>query len=836
MILNFDKHSLLINNKRILVRSAAFHYFRCPGADVWKDRLSKLKACGYNAVDLYFNWGYHSHHPGIYDFTENKDIRTLLDITADLGLFVIARPGPFINGEVSGGGLPCWLFNVPDVVIRNRKDCDFIYSEPYMRAVKEWYSRIIPIINEYNNIIAFQIENEYSTNMAEPDYMQELYDMSRAMGVKAPIFHNDAFGACLYSDIVNIYALDTYPTINFNYDWRDNPYGFGVLDCLEENIRECSLDSPLFIAELQSGWFDKWDGFGYEYIRSKLGREHINIVTKTALSQGVTMFNHYMACGGTSWDQLACDEVYTSYDFAAPVSEFGIPQENYYKAKEINYFLQAFNLAETDAAELDIPDQNDGNLFIKARNDNLNNCKWLFIRNLNGERKNLELVNGFKTELAAYDMKILPAGLDLFGCRIDFSGLSIFGRVEKENYEIILMLLDDNNEVIISDFEECSGEIPREPFDNRIKLSPCKDLSSCKFTRNGKVTEFIFLNQETSDKTWILEDKIIIGPDFLLDNPFKAAISRENEKNLKIITPNFEWQVKEISPEFQETKLPEKLHWSFYKCAPEIEVGYDYSSWNFAEPDRLDCISNRVYNEFIWYKGTFTGVIDQMELDIKHCYSIYINGIQVFHHDFLHYDCGKELDELITINIDKKVFKHNNEITVLVQNMGFNKGFENPPDLPRGILTLKTEPQKDIEWQIRGGLTPEIEEWAFVSEKELNDASENSYLVWAETTFEYKKPDNVYSPLSLNLDSPPFDIANIYLNGNLIGRYRKTKCAQTIFYLMDGFLQEKNSISLVIWNQENHQKIEDYKFDDKNVNIKIGCIGFYDLFSFVEIL
>ena len=120
--------------------------------------------------------------PGHYDFTGNKDIRALLDITAELGLYVIARPGPYINAELSAGGLPTWLFNIPDVVIRNRKDCDFIYSEPYMHAVKEWYSRIIPVINEYHNVIAMQIENEYSTNEAEPDYLQELHDLVRESG------------------------------------------------------------------------------------------------------------------------------------------------------------------------------------------------------------------------------------------------------------------------------------------------------------------------------------------------------------------------------------------------------------------------------------------------------------------------------------------------------------------------------------------------------------------------------------------------------------------------------------------------------------------------------
>ena len=55
-----------------------------------------------------------------------------------------------------------------------------------------------------------------------------------------------------------------------------------------------------------------------------------------------------MGCGGTNWGTLSLQEVYTSYDFAAPISEKGIPWENYYKAKEINYFFRHLTLPATD--------------------------------------------------------------------------------------------------------------------------------------------------------------------------------------------------------------------------------------------------------------------------------------------------------------------------------------------------------------------------------------------------------------------------------------------------------------------------------------------------------
>lgn len=839
MNLNYDKYSLKIENKPVVIKSAAFHYFRNPGENVWKDRLSKLKACGYNTIDLYFSWAYHSPQPGIYNFEEIRDIRKLLNIILELDLNFIARPGPYINAETSAGGLPPWLFNVPGAVLRNRKRCDFIYSKEYMYYVKEWYSRIIPIINEYSNLIAFQIENEYATNNEEADYIQELFDFARESGIKVPIFHNDSFCGGLYSDIVDIYAFDIYPAISFDNDWQENPYSFGSLDCAEENLRHYSPDAPLYLAELQSGWFDRWGGKGYEFIREKLGKEHINIVTKTALSQGITMFNHFLACGGTSWDNLASTEVYTSYDFAAPIAECGIPQENYYKAKEINYFLDAFNLAQSELLEdetsiLKEPDL--GNIFAKIRKDNINNCKWLFIRNLNLSRKLISLKSGYSVSLKPFDMKILPMDLDLFACKIKFSSMSIFARIYNSDHEIIFLIPDENSEMIISDYASISASdaVSIQANEHFIKILfrsiPHNDLLSCKFTKGDKTTEFIFIKEETADKSWIINNQLVIGPEYITDNNKKAAFERNSE--LEVITLDNCSIIKKKNIEI-ESGIQQKTNLNFksYNCSPEIDLNFDYSNWNsLSAPSLFDCISNKVYSEFIWYKASYKGIIEQIEINALHCWSIYLNGIQAYAHDSFHFECGSEVQEKITVNLDKKRQEKNsmNELTILAQNMGFDKGFQNEPNLPRGILSLKTEPSKEIEWKISGGLTPQKENW-YLEDDGLKSLSQNSYLKWLTANFSIELSENKFSPLYLEFDNPPFDKALIYLNDALIGHYWKSKGPQTKFYLMEGFLNSTNSISLLTWNNVSVEQMQDFNIKDINVNIKIGKYDSYDL-------
>ena len=62
--ITFDPYSLMIDGTRLFVWSGEFHPFRLPSPALWLDILQKMKASGYNAVCMYFNWGYHSPPPG----------------------------------------------------------------------------------------------------------------------------------------------------------------------------------------------------------------------------------------------------------------------------------------------------------------------------------------------------------------------------------------------------------------------------------------------------------------------------------------------------------------------------------------------------------------------------------------------------------------------------------------------------------------------------------------------------------------------------------------------------------------------------------------------------
>ena len=801
----YDKYSLIIDGKRVFIKSGAFHYFRTPGEEMARDRFMKMKAGGYNTVDIYFNWNYHSPRQGEYDFSGIKDVRKILKAAQDVGLFVIARPGPFINAEVNAGGLPFWLLKMEDVIPRNRKSTEYHYSPKYMEYIREWYDHIIPIIKEFDNIILFQIENEYATDTMEEDYMRELYSMARERGITCPIFHNDAYFAGLWADCVDIYALDLYPYINPNQNWKQDNFCFDTLDNVEDIFRCAKENSPPFIAEMQSGWFDKWDGSGYKFMREALGDEHINIMTKTALSQGVTLFNHYMIAGGTNWADLACDEVYTSYEFCAPIDEFGVPQANYFKAKELNYFLDSFDLTCTEPKDFDFSQEN---IYAKVRHDNTNNCDWLFIRNMNSELAEINLPNGKTVKLKPYDMKICPMNLELKGCEIEFSDLEIFARLQNEKEETIFLLADENANIYIKDYEVLSGN--RKNYDN------------FNLVKDGKKTQFVFLNKELADKTWLLGDKMIFNADYVLPNGAIAV-----EKNTEVAYYDLENKFSSrtcLVGEFWDFARIRTLDISKVEyCAPEIDIDYDYSNWKKIS-GKTDSLSCDLYDEFVWYKTKIPNNLTELTLSARHLFAVYVNGKEILNRNSYKIEKLQEVPETICIPLCERVLtKEENELTILVQNLGFDKGFSGDTNNPRGLVICETTPQIPLEFSVCEKLSLERRDWR---------ESENPYLAKITAHFDVDFKDNEFFAKYISFEDFKCRRATIFLNGVKIGRYIKRTHVQDKFYLINEFLKPHNTLEIVVWAKDRNTKsLWGFKFDLKNVKIKLGTFKKYQLFK-----
>ena len=97
-----------------LLATADYPYYR-DDPTVWRDRLRTLRdETGIRVVTSYFPWRHHQPDADTPpDFTgatrPDRDLLGYLRICAELGLSVIAKPGPFIHAETNYGGLPDWI-------------------------------------------------------------------------------------------------------------------------------------------------------------------------------------------------------------------------------------------------------------------------------------------------------------------------------------------------------------------------------------------------------------------------------------------------------------------------------------------------------------------------------------------------------------------------------------------------------------------------------------------------------------------------------------------------------------------------------------------------------
>ncbi|OXM63281.1 beta-galactosidase [Amycolatopsis vastitatis] len=343
----YDKYSLKLDGKRLYVWSGEFHYWRLPSPDLWRDVLQKMKAAGFNAVSIYFDWGFHSPKQGVYDFTGIRDVGKLLDIARQTGIYVIARPGPYINAETDSGGFPGWLTKQAGLARTSAPD--------YVAAAKEWFTAINAVLKRHQvtdgggPIVLYQVENEYSGTVLDAGYMQALVDKARADGITVPLFHNDVWPGGKWAPgkpgAPDLYAFDGYPNL---FDCR-NPQVWKPAPDFRWT-RPVSPDTPMFVAEFQGGSFDPWGGPGYDKCRELTGASFENVFYKNNISSGLTLQNFYMTYGGTSWGWLPDPNVvYTSYDYGAAISEARQLGPKYDEQKRIGYFTQAVEpLTKTD--------------------------------------------------------------------------------------------------------------------------------------------------------------------------------------------------------------------------------------------------------------------------------------------------------------------------------------------------------------------------------------------------------------------------------------------------------------------------------------------------------
>jgi beta-galactosidase len=158
---------------RILI-SGEVHYFRLDRRD-WRARLLDLREAGADAVASYLPWVAHELPDGAIDVTGVsagwRDVGAFLDLAHELGLYVIARPGPYVMAELKHEGLPHRVMHLAGLGAttwegRPLPTADLDYLAPaFLAEVERWYDAVCSVLAprlqpEGGPVIAVQLDNE----------------------------------------------------------------------------------------------------------------------------------------------------------------------------------------------------------------------------------------------------------------------------------------------------------------------------------------------------------------------------------------------------------------------------------------------------------------------------------------------------------------------------------------------------------------------------------------------------------------------------------------------------------------------------------------------------
>ncbi|CAN9497825.1 unnamed protein product [Ophioblennius macclurei] len=322
--IDYKNNCFLKDGKPLQYISGSIHYSRIPQY-YWKDRLTKMYMTGLNAVQVYVPWNYHESIQGIYNFTGDRDLEHFLDLANQTGLLVILRPGPYICAEWEMGGLPAWLLQKPNIVLRSA-DTD------YLEAVSNWLAVLLPKMKPWlyvngGNIITVQVENEYGSYFAcDYNYMRHLQTLFRFfLGEDTVLFTTDGNTD---KEMTCGTLQGLYATVDFGTDTN-------ISEAFKRQ-RRFEPRGPLVNSEFYTGWLDHW---GDQH--AVVDTQKVVKVLQEMLTMGANV-NMYMFEGGTNfgyWNGADLDtrfrSVVTSYDYDAPLTEAGDPTEKLLAIRDI---------------------------------------------------------------------------------------------------------------------------------------------------------------------------------------------------------------------------------------------------------------------------------------------------------------------------------------------------------------------------------------------------------------------------------------------------------------------------------------------------------------------
>lgn len=367
--LSFTNYYMEIDGKPFLGISGECHYSRVH-QEQWEDTILKMKMAGINIISTYIFWIHHEEREGVFRFDGNRNVRRFLQLCAKHGMYVIVRIGPFDHGEVRNGGIPDWMYGKP-FECRCTSEGFLHYTRLLYRKLAGQFEGLY--FKDGGPIIGTQIDNEYMHSAAPWEqtagssnewisagtegnaYMLALKKIAQEEGIRTPFYTCTGWGgaAAPTEEMLPLWGgYAFWPWIYYDYKgehpatpeyiYRDNH---------NNEVPQTYNFAPTYAPEsLPYACCEMGGGMACYYpYRFRLPFESVDAMANIKLAGGCNFLGYYMFRGGSNpkgertlfLNEGQCPKI--SYDYQAPIGEYGQIRPSYHRLRALHTFMASFS-------------------------------------------------------------------------------------------------------------------------------------------------------------------------------------------------------------------------------------------------------------------------------------------------------------------------------------------------------------------------------------------------------------------------------------------------------------------------------------------------------------
>jgi beta-galactosidase len=339
-----------------------FHYSRYPESE-WREELLKMKAGGIDIVATYVFWIHHEELEGEWDWSGQRDLRRFIELCGEVGVLAAVRCGPWCHGEVRNGGIPDWAASGRFKV---RSD-DPAYLEKARLLYEQIGAQLKGLLwKDGGPVVAIQVDNEYG---GPAEHLLSLKRLAREAGLDVPLYTRTGWPALRtpmpFGEIAPLFGA--YAEGFWDRALTSMPGRYwAAFQFLPVRTDTAIANEQLGPREAQ----DEADAHRYPYLTCELGGGMMNsyhrrifihpadvdTVALVKVGSGGNMPGYYMYHGGTNpqgkrttlmeaqdtlmtnWNDLPVK----SYDFQAPLGEYGQLRPHYHSLRRLHLLARDF--------------------------------------------------------------------------------------------------------------------------------------------------------------------------------------------------------------------------------------------------------------------------------------------------------------------------------------------------------------------------------------------------------------------------------------------------------------------------------------------------------------